>query len=65
MGWEDWLVNNGHTENSIMKDRLPDTSWEDWLINNGHIKGPTVNDRLLEMVVNSYDIKKEKQEAGL
>jgi maltooligosyltrehalose synthase len=40
-------------------------SWEDWLVNNGHIKGSTVYDRLLEMAVNSYDIRNKSRNQKL
>lgn len=40
-------------------------SWEDWLVNNGHIKGSTLHDRLLEMAVNSYDIRKKSRKEYL
>jgi len=36
-------------------------SWEDWLVNNGHLKGSSVYDRLLEMVVDSYDIRNKSR----
>lgn len=40
-------------------------SWEDWLVNNGHIEGSTLHDRLLEMAVNSYDIRKKSRKEYL
>lgn len=40
-------------------------SWEDWLVNNGHLKGVTIHDRLLEMAVNSYDIRKKSRKQDL
>jgi phage head maturation protease len=36
-------------------------SWEDWLLNNGHVKGLTAYDRLLELAVNSYDIRSKNR----